>query len=92
MSVARPAGSSSLLLLLAAASLLRPALAQDIPNSIAGHDLPTWVPPALAAAFILVGCAELSFGYKFFRLTLFALGFFASLSLMRQDAKPLPVD
>ena len=65
-----------LLLLAAAACLLSlPARAQDIPNSIAGHELPSWVPPALAAAFIVVGCAELSFGYKFFRLTLFALGF-----------------
>jgi hypothetical protein len=65
------------LLLLAAAACLcsRPAFAQDIPNSIAGHELPKWVPPALATAFILVGLAELSIGYKFFRLTLFALGF-----------------
>ena len=64
------------LLLLAAAACLcsRPAFAQDIPNSIAGHELPKWVPPALATAFILVGLAELSIGYKFFRLTLFALG------------------
>ena len=58
--------------------LLCAAVAQDIPSSIAGHPLPSWVPPVLAAVFVLVGLLELSFGYKLFRVTLFALGFLAA--------------
>ena len=54
------------------------ALAQDIPDSIAGHVLPSWVAPSLAGAFLLVGLLEISFGYKLFRVTLFFSGFLAA--------------
>ena len=70
--------SPPLLLALLFSCCLSLARGQDIPDTIAGHVLPSWVAPSLAGAFMLVGLLEITFGYKLFRVTLFFSGFLAA--------------
>ena len=77
-SVSRGRGSQydAALLVVLCAALVQHAFCQS--TNIDGVPLPPWFGNAAAGAMIGVGLFQVVLGYKFFRVTLFLLGFFAA--------------